>query len=148
MPTDLRNYIVKKKSAVELETLEKLQLFSTCAEEIRDANYLLSRSAQEFMNKRKDKYVRNLNIIEHIRNSFAHGNVKVLDNLDGDFFYDRLLEIQDIYYGKVTYKKVIKVKDFMKLFSSDNLDVLMKFLMSLQKNNSCTLDDVKKLEKK
>ena len=145
---NLRNYIVKKKSAVELETLEKLQLFSTCAEEIRDANYHLSRSAQEFMNKRKDKYVRNLNIIEHIRNSFAHGNVKVLDNLDVDFFYDRLIEMQDIYYGKVTYKKVIKVKDFMKLFSSDNLDVLMKFLMSLQKNSSCTLDDVKKLEKK
>ena len=127
---NFRNYIIKKKSDVDLEVLEKLQLFSKCSEEIRDANYLLNRSAQDFIANKKEKHVRNLNIIEHIRNAFAHGNVKLLDNLDGDFFGDRLIEIQDIYYGKVTYKKVVKVKDFLKLFNSTNLSVLMNFLMN------------------
>ncbi len=145
---NFRNYIIKKKSDVDLEVLEKLQLFSKCSEEIRDANYFLNRSAQDFIANKKEKHVRNLNIIEHIRNAFAHGNVKLLDNLDGDFFGDRLIEIQDIYYGKVTYKKVVKVKDFLKLFNSTNLSVLMNFLMNLQRNNSYTLEDVKILEKK
>ena len=100
------------------------------------------------MSTKKAKHVRNLNIIEHMRNAFAHGNVKVLDKLDGDVCGDRLIEIQDIYYGRVTYKKVVKVKDFLTLFNSHNLSVLMKFLVNLQKSNCTTLENVKKLEKK
>lgn len=66
-----------------------------------------------------DKYTRNFNIITHIRNAIAHGNVLIdshyTDIMEAD------IEFNDLYDGKSTYYKKIKVKDFLNLFRNSNV---------------------------
>ena len=70
------------------------------------------------MNTRYNTYVRNYNIIAHIRNAFAHGNVKISSHVGGDTLLDRKIVIDDIYNGESTYKVVVTYKDFFKLFNN------------------------------
>ena len=84
--------------------------------------------AKEFMNTRYNAYVRNYNIIAHIRNAFAHGNVKISSHIGGDTLLDRKIVIDDIYNGESTYKVAVTYKDFFKLFSNYNTDILFGFV--------------------
>ena len=84
--------------------------------------------AKDFMNTRYNAYVRNYNIIAHIRNAFAHGNVKISSHISGDTLLDRKIVIDDIYNGESTYKVVVTYKDFFKLFNNYNTDILFGFV--------------------
>ena len=64
-----------------------------------------------------NKYTKNLNIINHLRNSIAHGNYEIDDNdIDNKYFI-----FNDIYNGVNTYTLKIRCEDFAKLFNSSNL---------------------------
>jgi hypothetical protein len=84
--------------------------------------------AKEFMDSKYDLYVRNYNIIAHIRNAFAHGNVRIMNHISGDTLNDRVILIEDNYEGKCTYRLVITYKEFRKLFSNYNTDIVYKFV--------------------
>ena len=73
--------------------------------------------------------VKNINIIAHIRNALAHGNIKLLPYRSGDALQDRELLIEDIYEGKVTYSKKVKYKEFVRLIEVENLTFVLGFLM-------------------
>lgn len=64
-----------------------------------------------------NKYVRNLNIINHLRNSIAHGNYELDDSNPQEKYYI----FKDIYNGVTTYSLRVKVKDFEKLFDYKNM---------------------------
>jgi hypothetical protein len=80
------------------------------------------------MDNQFEKYVKNFNIISHIRNAFAHGNVRILPYVKGDPLLDRDIAISDIYEGRDTYSIVIKYKDFRQLMEESNLRYIMLFL--------------------
>lgn len=63
-----------------------------------------------------NKYVKNLNIINHLRNCIAHGNYE-LDDSDIENIY---FIFKDIYNGVNTYTLKIKCEDFDKLFDRKN----------------------------
>ena len=84
--------------------------------------------AKSFMEKDYDKYVKNYNIIAHIRNAFAHGNVKIKHHFEGDTLNDREIIINDIYEGKSTFYLCIKYKDFIKLFDEHNAMMIYNFI--------------------
>lgn len=84
--------------------------------------------AKDFMLTRYNDYVRNYNIIAHIRNAFAHGNVKISSHIGGDTLLDRKIVIDDFYNGVSTYKVVVTYRDFFKLFSNYNTDILFGFV--------------------
>lgn len=89
----------------------------------------LSADAEIYIDKLYAKYVKNINIIAHIRNALAHGNIKLLPYRSGDALQDRELLIEDIYEGKVTYSKKVKYKEFVRLIEVENLTFVLGFLM-------------------
>ena len=88
----------------------------------------LYEKAKEFMETRYNDYVRNYNIIAHIRNAFAHGNVRILNHASGDTLNDRVIVIEDNYEGVCTYRLVLTYSQFTKLLSKENIDILYGFI--------------------
>lgn len=74
----------------------------------------------------KDKYIKNINIIYHIRNAIAHGNVFV-DSYNNDINETEII-IQDFYDNKVCYQKKIKIKDFVSLFLMNNIENVYDYI--------------------
>ena len=72
-----------------------------------------------------DKYVRNINIIEHIRNSISHGNIFV-DEYCMDKKKKKII-INDYLDDKLCYSKTVTVDEFLSLFSINNSEFLNKF---------------------
>lgn len=72
-----------------------------------------------------DKYVRNINIIEHIRNSISHGNIFV-DEYCMDIKKKKII-INDYLDDKLCYSKTVTADEFLSLFSINNSDFLNKF---------------------
>lgn len=88
----------------------------------------LYEKAEYFMNHDYKKYVKNFNIIAHIRNSIAHGNMKI-----EPFFYEtsitnRIITFEDIYEGENTYSLKVKCGDFLDLFQIDNISIITDFI--------------------
>ena len=113
-----------KREEVEQRLLNNIEMF------INEYNELLElyEKAKEFMENRYDAYVRNYNIISHIRNAFAHGNVKLMNHTNGDTLNDRVIVIEDNYEGACTYKLILTYKEFSKLFSNYNSEILYSFI--------------------
>ena len=82
----------------------------------------------EFMTNDYGKHVINREIITHIRNSIAHGNVEM--KICNEYFETKndVIIVKDIHEGKLTFELEISVKDFVSLFSLDNLDILYEFI--------------------
>ena len=82
----------------------------------------------EFMTNDYGKHVINREIITHIRNSIAHGNVEM--KICNEYFAtaNDIIIFKDIHEGKLTFELEISVKDFVSLFSLDNLDILYEFI--------------------
>ena len=82
----------------------------------------------EFMTNDYNSHITNREIITHIRNSIAHGNVEM--KICNEYFESEndIIIFKDIYEGKLTFELEITVKDFVSLFSLDNLDVLYEFI--------------------
>lgn len=105
----------------------------------------LYKKAKEFMDTRYHRYVRNYNIIAHIRNAFAHGNVRIMNHTSGDTLNDRTIVIEDNYEGNNTYRLVISYTQFSKLFKKNNIDIVYDFIA----DKAITIgEEIKKKEKK
>ena len=109
---DYNNYIAKvapPNPAVEAKLLSIVQTGKDSFDKIKD----LKDKADNFD---INKYTKNLNIINHLRNSIAHGNYEIEDSdIDNIYFI-----FNDIYNGVNTYTLKIKKEDFNKLFDSKN----------------------------
>lgn len=106
------NFIAKAGTSnplVEAKLLSICQTHKKSFDEIKD----LKDKADNFD---LNKYVKNLNIINHLRNSIAHGNYE----LDDSDIENRYFIFKDIYNGVNTYTLKIKCEDFVKLFNSKN----------------------------
>ena len=90
-----------------------------------------------------DKYTRNINIITHIRNAVAHGNVFV-DSYENDITETDII-LRDYLNDEIVYEKKIKVKDFVMLFRIDNVQNIYNFIISNIKDK--TLVDEKNYQK-
>ena len=110
---DYNNYIAKvgtPNPAVESKLLSICQTGKDSFDKIK----ALKDKADNFD---LNKYTKNLNIINHLRNSIAHGNYEIEDSdIDNKFFI-----FNDIYNGVNTYSLKIMCDDFSKLFTNKNL---------------------------
>lgn len=90
------------------------------------------------------KYERYINIINHIRNAFAHGNVTIKPYTDGDTLKDRIIHIVDIYNGETTYEKELTYQDFATIFQEEQNITLKKFVenVATEENASYMLRDM------
>ena len=110
---DYNNYISKvgtPNPVVEAKLLSICQIQKDSFDKIKD----LKDKADNFD---LNKYTKNLNIINHLRNSIAHGNYEI----DDSDINNRCFIFNDIYNGVNTYSLKIKCDDFDKLFTSRNL---------------------------
>ena len=109
---DYNNFIAKvghSNPSVEAKLLSICQAQKKSFDEIKD----LKNKADNFD---LNKYTKNLNIINHLRNSIAHGNYELDDSdIDNKYFI-----FNDIYNGITTYSLKIKCEDFTKLFDGKN----------------------------
>lgn len=133
--TNLNNYLLYSKNQTKEKTEDMQSKFDT-AKENYDKAVELTKAAKLFMTNDFDRYVKNFNIISHIRNSFAHGNVKILPYVVGDPLLDQEILMQDIFKGKNTYTLRVKFVELHKLLEEPNAKVMVDFL--LEKINPAT----------
>lgn len=93
----------------------------------------------EFMEKRFHKYVRNYNILHHIRNALSHGNISLGNVVEGLALGERLILIEDTLNGKTTYRKEMEYSEFRKLVSSQNILNVLNYLCKV---SGLTLEEV------
>lgn len=134
---DYNNYIAKTNTpnpAVEAKLLSIVQTGKDSFDKIKD----LKDKADNFD---LNKYTKNLNIINHLRNSIAHGNYEIEDSDANNIYFI----FNDIYNGVCTYSLKKKSDDFAKLFDSRNLihDYLEKLSL---KHLGKTMDRIHKEE--
>ena len=102
---------------IQDEVLEKIELLK---EQYNKANL--------FMQNNYEKYKKNRSIIEHIRNSIAHGNIE-LDIFNGDCTVDdATITFKDIHQGITTFELQVLAKDFNKLNSHENINKIISFI--------------------
>lgn len=110
---DYNNYIAKVAApnpVVEAKLLSICNSFKDSFDKTKD----LKDKADNFD---LNKYTKNLNIINHLRNSIAHGNYEI----DDSDINNMCFIFNDIYNGVNTYSLKINCNDFDKLFNSMNL---------------------------
>lgn len=110
---DYNNYIAKAGTpnpVVEAKLLSIVQTGKDNFDKIKD----LKNKADNFD---LNKYTKNLNIINHLRNSIAHGNYEIDDSDINNICFI----FNDIYNGVNTYSLKINCNDFNKLFTSRTL---------------------------
>ena len=100
---------------------------TACEKAEKEAKELYEK-AKRFMEKDYHKHIKNFNIIAHIRNAFAHGNVRIKPYVKGDTLKEQKIEIQDIYEGALTYYLTIRYDDFYQLVMSPNIDIMRDFI--------------------
>ena len=87
----------------------------------------LKNRCQKYYENDLPRYKKNRAIIEHIRNSIAHGNIS-LNIFNGNYtLEDALLTFNDEHEGKkVTIK--LTLKEFETLFSNENIKAILDFI--------------------
>lgn len=75
-----------------------------------------------------DKYVRNINIIEHIRNAIAHGNIYVDECNNMDNVIEKKIIIKDCFENNESYYKEVTIHDFNSLFKMRNFYQIYNFI--------------------
>lgn len=81
-----------------------------------------------------NKYTKNFNIIVHIRNAIAHGNVFIEEFSDNALGY--VVKFVDYKDGKVVYDKSVKISDFVKLFGSINVNCILDYITNNIENKN------------
>ena len=101
----------------------------------------------DFLSKHdSDKYVNNLDIIYHVRNAIAHGNIRIEKyGKDLNSTVIHIIDRKEGRTGDIVYDKKITIGEFNKIFSGTNIDVLHKFLAEHADNKEIV--DEKYLEK-
>lgn len=144
IPSELVNNVYLDLSTLDLGELEDTALVNA---DVLDFETLISRydsyfrSAERFvtynnkyneveknnmlkvLNARRDllvKYRSKLNVLHHIRNSFAHGRVTIVA--------DEIHIVDKDRNGNVTYENVVSIDAFKVLLSMNNLSLIGRFL--------------------
>lgn len=125
---NLNNYLLYSKKQTKEKT-EDMQSKFDIAKENYEKAVKLHKAAKLFMTNDFDRYVKNFNIISHIRNSFAHGNVRILPYVVGDPLLDQEILMQDIFKGKNTYTLRVKFSDLHELLEAPNAKIMTDFLL-------------------
>ena len=139
---NLENYIEKHEV---IDESRKDFLYDKRTKSIDEYFEKLNKSdrAEQFMNEQYNQYIINYNIIAHIRNALAHGNIRIRPYEGGDPYNNREIIIEDIFKGKMTYRKVIKVSDFCQLFDEHNMNCIQNFINNICYKGLGTLTETK-----
>ena len=117
-----------EKSKINEDRLKNLKLNLKEAELVYYENLNLIQEMEKFLESFDfEKYVRNINIIEHIRNAIAHGNIEVDEYNYNKRITDREITIKNIHDGVVSYQKSLTIYEFASLFKMKNLCLLNDF---------------------
>lgn len=73
------------------------------------------------------EYIKNFNIITHIRNAIAHGNVFV-DAYSMDIGETNVILRDYDNNGNLVYEKILSLKEFVLLFRTKNLEFIKRFI--------------------
>ena len=128
----LQNIIDSLKSVIvsypeRKEVFDKNILIQEEALSKRDYIIRLKDRCQTYYEEDLPRYKRNRAIIEHIRNSIAHGNIS-LNIFNGNYtLEDALLTFNDEHDGKTTTIQ-LTLKEFETLFSNENIKAILDYI--------------------
>lgn len=115
------------ESVIILKEKEIMELYTALFE--AEADLLIIE--EDYANN--SKYFENRAIIEGIRNSIAHGNVRIKK------FYsktgklrDHVINFKNIYKGELKFELNIRIEDFLMLFRETNVGVINDYFESLE----------------
>lgn len=123
----LDNYKKKAKTPTE-EVEQKLKSKLDEALAAHELAKTIFNNAKKFMKHDYKKHIENFNIVCHMRNSFAHGNVRIRPFTDGDVLKDARIVMQDIYQGKLTYYLNVRFDDLYQILSIHNMSIIFEFI--------------------
>lgn len=109
-------------------------------------NKMKIRFEEEFIKNDFDKYKENRSIIEHIRNSISHGNVKI--NYIGGYGSreDSTIYFQDRDNERITFEAELTTSEFTTLITGKNIKEVCEYLDTNTKNyNSDNYSDEKEI---
>ena len=119
-----RKIIYDKNILIQEEALSK-----------RDYIIGLKERVEKYYKEDLPRYKKNRAIIEHIRNSIAHGNIS-LNIFNGNYtLEDALLTFNDEHDGKTTTIQ-LTLKEFETLFSNENIKTILDFINPQEDINS------------
>lgn len=119
-----RKIIYDKNILIQEEALSK-----------RDYIIGLKERVKKYCEEDLTRYKKNRAIIEHIRNSIAHGNIS-LNIFNGNYtLEDALLTFNDEHDGKATIIQ-LTLKEFETLFSNENIKTILDFINPQEDINS------------
>ena len=119
-----RKIIYDKNILIQEEALSK-----------RDYIIGLKERVKKYCEEDLTRYKKNRAIIEHIRNSIAHGNIS-LNIFNGNYtLEDALLTFNDEHDGKTTTIQ-LTLKEFETLFSNENIKTILDFINPQEDINS------------
>lgn len=136
----LQNIIDSLKNVIEShserkEVLDKNILIQEEALSKRDYIIGLKERVKKYYKEDLLRYKKNRAIIEHIRNSIAHGNIS-LNIFNGNYtLEDALLTFNDEHDGKTTTIQ-LTLKEFETLFSNENIKTILDFINPQEDINS------------
>lgn len=129
----LKNIIVSHPERKEV--LDKNILIQEEAVSKRDYIIGLKERVEKYYKEDLLRYKKNRAIIEHIRNSIAHGNIS-LNIFNGNYtLEDALLTFNDEHDGKTTTIQ-LTLKEFETLFSNENIKTILDFINPQEDINS------------
>ena len=136
----LQNIIDSLKNVIEShperkEVLDKNILIQEEALSKRDYIIGLKERVKKYCEEDLTRYKKNRAIIEHIRNSIAHGNIS-LNIFNGNYTLEEaLLTFNDEHDGKATTIQ-LTLKEFETLFSNENIKTILDFINPQEDINS------------
>ena len=129
----LKNIIVSHPERKEV--LDKNILIQEEALSKRDYIIGLKERVKKYYEEDLTRYKKNRAIIEHIRNSIAHGNIS-LNIFNGNYTLEEaLLTFNDEHDGKTTTIQ-LTLKEFETLFSNENIKTILDFINPQEDINS------------
>lgn len=120
-------YYQKNINNINQQTLLKLENMRIKAHEDKCNKRDLLEKSKDFMDNDYDSYVKNREIIIHLRNAIAHGNFYI-DIFNITNIGKNTLHFKDIYNGEVTFQLDISIYDFATIYDESNLKCLFTFI--------------------
>lgn len=131
------NNIPKEKQEIITKLETTLQESKLNLKESNEELVVVQKELQEKENYFSNNkiYLTNKSIIEGIRNSICHGNIKTRLNGSMD---NTIVIFEDIYEGKLTFKLEITLNDLYK-FLTENFFIVVEYLKTLEKDKKNVL---------
>lgn len=136
---NLKNYLERCKNKNEAKIKMLISEVEKAKQEKENLLLKIDEIKLAFANYDQEKYIRNLNIIYHIRNAISHGNLFV-DSYSNNI-QETSIVIKDFYEGKICYERKMKIKDFVTLFSIQNIKVTYGFIAENIVDETLPADD-------